>query len=643
MQKTTAMRILLLLLGSCYIALTLPFSEPLYAQPRKRKVIEPADPAPASVTKGSKPLDAKQLYAKKQQELAKSPDQILNLAISQYQSSNYALAESLLVRYMSLSSDEPLARRELAQLLQVKTLVKMDRLETAKERLSQLRLNAGSAEIRQEADFDAAALDYQDGQFFSAARRFMGVAGTAWSPTDSSALRRRAAMYVFTLAQVFLKRHELIDLLTSTDSPHLAVLLLNALLHRELVRANPALDSLSLLASTLETRYASALSPAYRTMLEGMHQHIVQARSGTVRRFKLGVLLPFSIDIFDSSEQPSLGEKIMLGILQAVAAHHQLAVGSRIDVLIYPCMSDDSLALRSMLNELIERESVHLILGPVYSRQAVHVSRFCAEKGVPMLTPTATDEEITRHITTSFQLNPTYAVRGKAIARFLIDVLGAKTFGVLARDSTYGKFMAEGFREAVLAAGGEMKFYGILPTQIRGIAQVLAPLKLKAHPQKGFPETAIDAVYIPMSDFESIAIAVEQLKFYNIKTRIVGSGDWHDPLLLSQYRSIGDSVIYAIDSHISPDAPETKRVSEAFKAVWGMLPDLQFWFGYDAMDFVVATAVEKGLTDRADIAHAFRNAPPYHGHRSEIFFGGGNINLKMHIMKFQNGTLTKLQ
>jgi hypothetical protein len=61
------------------------------------------------------------------------------------------------------------------------------------------------------------------------------------------------------------------------------------------------------------------------------------------------------------------------------------------------------------------------------------------------------------------------------------------------------------------------------------------------------------------------------------------------------------------------------------------------------MDFIVATVIEKGITDRADIVRAIRNAPPYHGHRSEIFFGGGNINLKMHIMKFQNGKLTKLQ
>jgi branched-chain amino acid transport system substrate-binding protein len=642
MQKTTVMR-LLFLLGLCYAALTLSFSESLHAQPRKRKVIEPVDPAPAPATKGTKPLDAKQLYTKKQQELTKSPDQILNLAISQYQESNYASAESLLMRYMSLSSDEPMERRELAQLMHAKTLTKLGKSADAKALLSSLRLNTSSATIRQEADFDAAALAYQDGQFFSAARAYMSVAGAAWSPADGNALRRRAAMHTLTLANVFLKRHELIELLTSTDSPYLSVLLLDAFLRRELLLTNPALDSLNLFASTLEARYASTLSPAYRTMLESIRQQIAQARSGTMRRFKIGVLLPFSLDIFDGLEQPSLGEKMMLGILQAVAAYHRLAVGNRIDLLIYPCMSDDSLALRTMLTELLERESVHLILGPAYSRQAVLVSQFCAEKGVPMLTPTATDERITRHIPTSFQLNPTYTVRGKVIANFLIESLGAQTFGVLAQDSTYGKLMAEGFREAVLAAGGEMKFYGILPTQLRGISQALAPLKLKAHPQKGFPETVIDAVYIPMSNFESIAIAVEQLKFYNIKTRIIGSGDWHDPLLLHQYRSIGDSVIYAIDSHISPDAPETKRVSDAFAAIWGISPDLQFWFGYDAMDFIVATVIEKGITDRADIVRAIRNAPPYHGHRSEIFFGGGNINLKMHIMKFQNGKLTKLQ
>lgn len=632
----------LLFLGLCCAAAALSFfAEASYAQPRKRKAIEPMEQSPATV-KSTKPIDVNRLAKQKQQELLKNPDQILNLAIAQYQGENYAVAESLLVLYGSLLQNEPLMRREQAQLMQIKTQVKLGRVSAAKAALAKARLEFSSETIRREADFDAAALEYQEGQFFSAAKIFMTVVGASWSPTDNDGLARRAAMHLYTLANAFLQRSELIELLVAAENPHLSILLLDAFLRRELASEHPAVDSLALVVQALETKHAAALAPAYRTTLASIQQCLLLARSGAAR-FKVGVLLPFTIDIFDGSDLPSLGEKMMQGIIQAVTAYHQLAVGRRMDVLIRSCATDDSLTLHTMLTDLIEHDSVNMILGPVYSRQAIYVSRICAEKGVPMLTPTATDEEITRDIPTSFQLNPTYAVRGKAIAEFLLQSLGAKTFGVLAQDSTYGKLMAEGFRDAVLAAGGEIKFYGILPTKLRGIAEALAPLKLKADPKKGFPETAIDAVYIPMSNFEAIAIAVEQLKFYNIKTRIIGSGDWHDPLLLSQYRAIGDSVIYAIDSNILPDAPETKRVTDAFKAQWGISPSLQFWFGYDAMDFIIATTLEKGITARADIARAIRSAPPYRAHRSEIFFGGGNVNLRMNVMKFQKGTITQLQ
>lgn len=642
MQKTKAMRTLFLLWLCCAAVAPSLFLESLYAQPRKRKVIEPTESAPATATKPAKTLDASKLAKQKQQELFKSPEQILNLAISQYQSENYAIAESLLARYASLSQSEPLERREQAQLMQIKTQVKLGKVDAAKEALSRARLDFSSNAIQREADFDAAALEWREGQFFSAAKKFMSIVGASWSPEDENTLARRAAMHLYSLANVFLQRSEVIELLLAAENPTLSALLLDAFSRRELGREQPSIDSLALFASMIETKYATSLTPAYRALLESARQHISLVRRGAAR-FRVGVLMPFTIDLFNGSEVPSLGEKMMHGVIQAVTTYHQLAVGRRIDLLIRHCATDDSLALRTMLTELIERDSAQIILGPVYSSQAVRVSHFCAEKGVPMLTPTATDDGITRDIPTSFQLNPTYAVRGKAIANFLMEALGAKTFGVLAQDSTYGKFMAEGFRDAVLAAGGDIKFYGILPTKLRGIAEAIAPLKLKAHPKKGFPETAIDAVYIPMSDFEAIAIAVEQLKFYNIKTRVIGSGDWHDPLLLSQYRQIGDSVIYAIDSDVSPDAPETKRVADAFKAQWGIAPNLQFWFGYDAMDFIIAVVVEKGIMARADIARAIRSAPPYRGHRSEIFFGGGNVNLKMNVMKFQNGAITKLQ
>lgn len=611
----------------------------LEAQPRKRKVI--VDPTPTSSPAASKPISAAKATKQKPQELIKTPSQLLNAAIAQYRSENYAIAESLLVRYVALSAEEPLSGRELSQLMLAKTRFKLGQRAEAKA-LLEARVNFTSEPTRLEADFNAAVIDFYEGAYFSAAKGFLRLAGSNWSPSVESALRRKAAMHLSLLATAFLSPSEITLLLQAAESPYLRALLLDALTCRTLANASPS-DSLVRLYADFEARFASLLSPAYRTLIETQRQQLTLRRTAGARRLKVAVLLPLTLDVFNGTDLPSFGEAMLFGALQAVSAYHQLATTAYLDLLIEPCNTDDSLSLRAMLENLIDRRGAQVMLGPAYSAQAVKVSQICAAKGIPMLTPTATDENITRGIPTSFQLNPTYAVRGKVIAEYLMQTLGAKTFGVLAQDSTYGKQMAEGFREAVQAAGGELKFYGILPSSMKGIAQALAPLKLKADPKKGFPETYIDAVYVPLSNFEAIAIAVEQSKFYNIKTRIIGSGDWHDPVLLSQYRQIGDSVIYAIDSHVSPDRPETQRVANVFKDRWGTAPTLPFWFGYDAMDFLIAATVEKGIVETSLLANAIRNAPLYHGHRNDIFFGGGNVNLRMNIMKFQNGTLTQLQ
>lgn len=610
----------------------------VWAQPRKRKVIEETTAVPPPSSR--KPTEAGKLAKQKQQDLIKNPAQLLSAAIARYRSEEYVLAESLLVYYASLANEEPLAQRELGQLMLAKIHFKLGRYKEAKT-LLESRLNFTSEATRQEAEFDAAVVDFHSGAYLEAAKGFLRLAGSAWSPAEESTLRRKAAMHLSLLANAFLSPAEITLLLHATESPHLQLLLLEALANRTVAAGQP-LDNLAQLCTDFEHRSASMLLPAYRMRLETLKRQLVGYRTAK-RRLKVAVLVPTSLDVFDGTDLLGLGEAMLFGILQAANTYHQLAVDSQLDLLIQPCNTDDSLALQAMLDELIDQRKAQVVLGPAYSAQAVKVSQICAAKGIVMLTPTATDENITRSIPTSFQLNPTYAVRGKVIAEYLIQALGAKTFGVLAQDSTYGKQMAEGFREAVQAGGGELKFYGILPPSMKGIAQALSPLKLKADPKKGFPETYIDAVYVPMSSFEAIAIVVEQLKFYNIKTRIIGSGDWHDPILLSQYRQIGDSVIYAIDSHVSDDTPETQRVASAFKDYWGTVPTLPFWFGYDAIDFLIANTVEKGIVETAALANAIRNAPLYHGHRNDVFFGGGNVNLKMNIMKFQNGTLTQLQ
>ncbi|MFN3393497.1 MAG: hypothetical protein ACK424_02935, partial [Candidatus Thermochlorobacter sp.] len=268
-----------LFLGLCCAAVALSiFAEVSYAQPRKRKFIEPTEQAPAAV-KSTKPIDINRLARQKQQELLKNPDQILTLAIAQYQGENYAVAESLLVLYGSLSQNEPLMRREQAELMQIKTQVKLGRVSAAKAALAKARLEFSSETIRREADFDAAALEYQEGEFFSAAKKFMTVVGASWSPTDHDALARRAAMHLYTLANAFLQRSDLIELLQATENPHLSVLLLDAFLRRELASEHPAVDSLARVAQALETKHAAALSPAYRTMLASIQQCILLARS----------------------------------------------------------------------------------------------------------------------------------------------------------------------------------------------------------------------------------------------------------------------------------------------------------------------------------------------------------------------------
>jgi ABC-type branched-subunit amino acid transport system substrate-binding protein len=631
-----------LLVLVCASALT----DEAQAQRKRReiKLEELQTPKESTVSKGSTTLSA-EASAK---QLMKTPDAMLQAAVAGYQRESYAEAESLLTKYAALSVDEPLPRRELGNLMHAKSLAQLGRRDEAMRELGGLRLAFTTEDLRREADFDAAALEVQAGNAVIAAKGFASVVGSAWSPVEASIIKRKAAMYLSILAAAFLSTNDVKSLLPAVENKNLRALLLNELARKELAVAVPeqadsVVARLNMLIPDTMLQDTTIYAP-YRAILSQTRSDAASLKKQT-SIFRLGVVLPVTIDLFDGTENMSLGSMLLLGAMESAENYRKLATQMRLALFIKTAATpSDAVAAATAL---IEKDSVQMILGPAYSSHAVPVSQLCALKGVPMITPTATDDGVTKNMPMSFQLNPTHRARGKCIAQFLMETYGVKTVGIFAQDSTYGKQMAEGFREEVESKGGDIKLYAILPTGFKRFPNdVLKPLALRFHKLRGYPETKLDAIYIPMSSFESIAITLSQLKFYNITGRVVGSGDWHDAVLLKQYQQIqekADSVIYAVDSDATIDSPETKRVADAYQQKWGGTPEPNFWLGYDAVDFLAAAVLEKGIGERTKIADAIRNAPPIRTNHSEIFFNGGNVNVRMNIMRFAKGSIERLR
>ena len=171
------------------------------------------------------------------------------------------------------------------------------------------------------------------------------------------------------------------------------------------------------------------------------------------RGLKIGVVLPLML----KTENPSartLGVEFLEGIQLAVSEYNQ-KVPLKISLDVRDTERDPSTAAQ-LVESLCSDEKVAAIIGPVLSNEVLACAGIANERGVPLITPTATANGIAAIGPFIFQANPDYATLGAGAAAYAYTSLGARTFAVLAPTDVVGKQLAESFIAEVNSIGGQM-------------------------------------------------------------------------------------------------------------------------------------------------------------------------------------------
>jgi ABC-type branched-subunit amino acid transport system substrate-binding protein len=168
---------------------------------------------------------------------------------------------------------------------------------------------------------------------------------------------------------------------------------------------------------------------------------------------KLGVVLPLMLKT-DNLSVRELGLEFLRGIQSAVDEYNQTAP-LKLKLEVRDTERDPGVAARQVA-DLCSDEKIVAIIGPILSNEAFTCAAIANERGVPLITPTATANGIAAIGTYIFQANPDYDVRGRDVAAFAYRKLGCKRFAVLAPSDVVGKQYADSFISEVADLGGEM-------------------------------------------------------------------------------------------------------------------------------------------------------------------------------------------
>ncbi len=169
----------------------------------------------------------------------------------------------------------------------------------------------------------------------------------------------------------------------------------------------------------------------------------------------IAIVLPLMNNL-RQQEPKELGQELLNGIRLAVLEHNKVGL-PKVNLVERDTQRDPGVAAR-VVTELSSDDKIMAIVGPIFSNETFAAAGIANARGIPLITPTATANGIAAIGPFVFQLNPDYETRGRATARFAVDSLGLRTFGVLAPagGSGAGRSMAEAFMDEIRALGGEI-------------------------------------------------------------------------------------------------------------------------------------------------------------------------------------------
>ncbi|RMH68577.1 MAG: outer membrane protein assembly factor BamD [Gemmatimonadetes bacterium] len=299
---------------------------------------------------------------------------------------------------------------------------------------------------------------------------------------------------------------------------------------------------------------------------------------------------------------------------QAVQAGIKLAIkkfesreGIQINLVTRDSQADPIVALQAV-NQLIEAEEVVAILGPVMSDPTVVVAGVAQGHHIPLITPTATDRDISSIGSYIFRLNATTATQGVEMADYAVNELGYRKFGLLYSTNPGAIQLARSFENRVLQYGGFIVSDQQFVEGTTDFREQMEALKA-AEPE---------AIYIPATPAEAVLIA-PQLAYHHIDAQILGSEGWGDESVIRLGERYVNHAIFTAQFYSSTDSPVGTQFQSTFQYEYGYKPDRTAALGYDAVNLILS-CVAQGNTTPTAIQQCLARTRDYEGASGKITF-----------------------
>jgi len=259
---------------------------------------------------------------------------------------------------------------------------------------------------------------------------------------------------------------------------------------------------------------------------------------------------------------------------------------------------------------LINRDSVHALVGPQYSQHAVPVGAIAERAGVPMVSPMSSSPTTTAGREYVFRIAFLDAAQGAVMAQFARDTLRLERVAVIrSLTSPYSSDVADRFIEVFQELGGEVSessFPGGGPEVVHGAFRDV----MRSRPQR---------IFLPLQT-EEVSQILDLMARETIDVGLLGTDTW-DAAILQGMPAAEDAYL----SHQwmwTMKAEAAAAFSRRYVEKYGAPPRSTAALSYDAVQILSRAATESGRLDGPGLKEGISTLSAHDGVSGTIDFAG---------------------
>ena len=236
----------------------------------------------------------------------------------------------------------------------------------------------------------------------------------------------------------------------------------------------------------------------------------------------------------------------------------------------------------SIVGELIDTEKVVALIGEITTDRTLAAAPLAQERGIPLITPSATNEKITAAGNYVFRACYTDAFQAAIMTKFARSLDVEKVAMLFDGENPYGASLSNAFKVDFVKQGGS-----IVAEQTYRAGDVDYATQLNAIKQKN-----PDIVFLP-SYFAEAAVIIKQARQLAIEVPFLGTDGWDSSELLKFAGQAVNNCYFA--SHFSSEllSDRAKPFGEAYRTKFQAAPPPLAALTYDAV-WLLADALRRG-------------------------------------------------